>query len=333
MESKLIFRGFPRVCLHRLYLYFKENIMRKIKRIIKFLNKVLRSNLKNVFIIIENHLDRQSPTVKLYSTKYGELYLIENDVMTEVINSGRSYEPHFYDLIKIILNGNDNVIDLGANIGLHSISMARLVPQGMVYSFEPQSLSSTQLQLNALRNNIDNIRVYNLAASNLTGFVCGMEFIDYSKSRSNIGNIKIVDKNIGDLVMTLSLDDLSLRDIAFVKIDVQGYEYLALQGMRNILMSHRPLIFLEIEEHHLVHCGTSSEQLINFLLNMNYYLYRINTDYPCDHLAIPREKSTVYDVMLLNKYKYDITKIDGKSVKLTFGQSKTVYQKAELGEV
>ena len=307
--------------------------MRKIKRIIKFINLVLRSNLKNIFMIIENHLDRQSPTVKLYNTKYGELYLIENDVMTEVINSERSYEPHFYDLVQILLNSNDNVIDLGANIGLHSISMARLVPQGTVYSFEPQSLSSAQLHLNVIKNNIDNIKIFNLAASNLTGIVCGMEFIDYSKNRSNIGNTKIADKNIGDLVMTLSLDDLPMRDIAFVKIDVQGYEYLALQGMRNILMNHRPIIFLEIEEHHLVQCGSSSEQLINFLLNMNYYLYRINTDYPCDHLAIPREKSTVYDVMLLNKYKYDITKIDGKSVKLTFGHSNTVYQKAELGKV
>lgn len=46
------------------------------------------------------------------------------------------------------------------------------------------------------------------------------------------------------------LDDLPLRDIGFIKIDVEGFEREVIEGARETLARDRPRLLIEIEEYH-----------------------------------------------------------------------------------
>ena len=102
-------------------------------------------------------------------------------------------------------------------------------------------------------------------------------------------------------------------------VDVQGSELNVLKGGYNLINKCRPIIIIEIEEHHLQEFNTSSKELINKIISMDYVLYRIINDYPCDHIAVPVEKDT-----------YDFKKITNHDVYYIDRKIKTFHEMATL---
>ena len=103
----------------------------------------------------------------------------------------------------------------------------------------------------------------------------------------NIGNTRIGQG--GDFTFTLRLDDLRLPRIGLVQIDTQGSEAAAL-GERKPIARDRPAA-VEVEDYHLCRSGSSSKALIEFFLQRSDNLLRIKTEWPADHIAIPRERT------------------------------------------
>jgi hypothetical protein len=79
-------------------------------------------------------------------------------------------------------------------------------------------------------------------------------------------------------------------------------------------------MFIEVENQWLNCFGQSSETLLNKILSLDYILVRINNEYPCDHVAIPREKKDLLDI-IMKDVGYPIQIVDGKSVKLNFDRT------------
>ena len=92
-------------------------------------------------------------------------------------------------------------------------------------------------------------------------------------------------------------------------------------GATNTIAESRPVMFVEVEDNWLRCFGTSAEELLNKLLSLDYILLRIKTDYPCDHVAIPKEREELVKTITQN-LKYPVDIIAGKKVKLDFTGSK-----------
>jgi len=156
------------------------------------------------------------------------------------------FEKDEIQLCKRYIKNDSVILDVGANIGLHSISFSRLAPEGLVISFEP-SKDTFSLLLNNIQD-INNILPLNIGVSDKTQIA---EFYVASdnaySSLKNTGRKEVCGKT---RVLCMSIDDLltklPLKRIDFVKIDVEGFEQKVLEGMKLIIDKYSPVIFCEI---------------------------------------------------------------------------------------
>jgi FkbM family methyltransferase len=158
------------------------------------------------------------------------------------------------------------VLDLGANIGLLTVPVARLVhPGGKVIAFEPQRIVYQMLCGNLALNAIDNVVAYNSGVGRTTGFIT-VPSLDYTQP-NNFGGIAIGGSRAGDVVPLVTVDSLSLTACDLIKIDVEGMEFEVLEGAARTIQQFRPRLFLENDR------AAQSPALIEHLLALDYRLY------------------------------------------------------------
>lgn len=252
-------------------------------------------------------------------TKHGNFMVLTNDALGQALIEKKDFEPHFYNVAKSVLKSGDVCFDCGANLGYHTVSMAKLVgPSGRVFAFEPLRVIFQQLNGNVFLNSLRNVQCLNVALGNENKIV-HMEPLNIDGGFGvNIGATRVGAG--GDEVHMRRLDDTISGNVSFMKIDVQGCEVALLEGASNIINKSRPVIFIEVENQWLIEFGQNSGTLLNKLLSFDYVIVRINTEYPCDHVAVPREKIQLVDT-IVNNVGYKTTIIDGKSIIVNFDRT------------
>jgi FkbM family methyltransferase len=154
------------------------------------------------------------------------------------------YEPHLHRLLLESVGAGDTAIDVGANVGLHTIALAQRVgPRGCVFAFEPDPANFSLLQRNIARNHCTNVRAFQTALSDRTG-----EALLYQSS-NNRGALSLCSENVRTpaplapvAVATRRGDELipqAVKRLRLVKIDVEGAEPLVVKGLRETLRRHR----------------------------------------------------------------------------------------------
>jgi len=267
-------------------------------------------------------LDSSFP--QLVETKLESLNFksIKSDAITNMMLKDKSYEPHIVEIARILLAVNDNTIDLGSHIGVHAIRFASLVPGGTVYAFEPSGVLFNLLQYNVFSNQIKNVTAYNFAVSNKES-IMRIATSCFGDSTTNTGSMALTESELSEMVISLPLDKLKFPKIRLIKMDIQGSEELALAGMKKLINRDRPIFLVEVEELHLLKQNSSSELLIQKFFDLKYSLLRIETDYPCDHIAIPNECFLkISQHIVRKKYPYKTTLLAGKRIQLFFKESK-----------
>jgi FkbM family methyltransferase len=256
--------------------------------------------------------------LKIVEAQAGMFMVLDNDSLGKTLIEKGDFEPHFYQLAKNIVATGDTCIDCGANLGYHTVRMAKLVgPTGKVFSFEPQRIIHQQLCGNVFLNGLRNVLCINAALGNCNQRV-QMDPVDVDQPDINIGATKLGQQ--GEDCQMVMLDNNLVSEVKFIKIDVQGCEVALLSGAQELLKKSRPFIFIEVEDNWLKCFGVSSEILLNKLLEMGYVVLRINTEWPSDHLAIPREKyHWLTEIVKDLTYSYDV--IDGVSVKVSLDRA------------
>ena len=167
------------------------------------------------------------PVITQIKSREGVYYVTEQDHLAKSIVQTGVWEPHLYDFAGLILGDNSNVIDLGANFGYHTVGLARMIPNGSLFAFEPLNLCFSQLQMNVLANSLRNVTAFKMAVTDRTGEAIEMEPLEAtmnSQGMVNLGHTGI--GNGGDFAFTVRLDDMSFPRIDFIKVDVQGSEAL-----------------------------------------------------------------------------------------------------------
>ncbi len=170
-------------------------------------------------------------------------------------------------LVKDIISPGMTAVDIGANIGVYTAFLAKTVGQeGKVYAFEP-SPSNFNLLKKCNKNN--NVVLIQAAVGNTTGqttlYISDKLNVDHRTYETDEKRKKID-------VSSYRLDDY-LRDekVDFIKIDIQGFEYQALSGMKNILQTNPDIkVLMEFWPYGLKKAGASAEELITFLHNLDF---------------------------------------------------------------
>jgi FkbM family methyltransferase len=170
-------------------------------------------------------------------------------------------------LFRQICQEGDIVLDVGANIGAHTLALSQFVGKtGRVYAFEPQPVVFQTLCANIALNSITNVNCYNVAVGERSGEVL-MPDIDYSQ-QSNYGAVSADQFEIGQKISVHSLDAfLDVRRLKFIKIDVEGMEQDVINGARGLIHSFKPAIYLENDRR------DKSKALIELMWGLDYDLY------------------------------------------------------------
>ena len=183
------------------------------------------------------------------------------------------YEPEILKLLRSHLSADGVFIDIGANIGQHSLYCSYFCRQ--VYSFEPVKKLYDQFKESIARNKINNIAPQNVALGDTEGEVpiysngssLAASSIVATKNKNFIQHVKVV--RLDDVYKGLGIDKATL-----VKIDVEGYELGVLQGAKNFIKKYTPIIVLEFSPYFYRRTDPGiSQRILDFLSGLGYELY------------------------------------------------------------
>lgn len=145
------------------------------------------------------------------------------------------------------------VFDCGANVGLLTILMSRLVgPRGVVCAFEASPRVVDVCQRNLVMNGCHNATVYHAAVFSRSNEMIPIYFGDHNQADSVMTEYAGSDPGCACRVPTVALDDFIGRtglEPDVVKMDIEGAEYEAVCGLRATLERVRPHLILETQTH------------------------------------------------------------------------------------
>ena len=177
-------------------------------------------------------------------------------------------------LLKKLVNDNENIIEIGSNIGTHTIPLAKHVSNGgLVYAIEPQSQNYKLLSKNIKDNELKNVKIFKLAISSKKGKAYMNIFNE--NLTNNYGDSKIFENNFqnseGVIVKTLDqlfYDDYKeIKPIKLIKCDAQGQELNIILGSQKIINMHKPFLYLENDDIN------TSKPLIEKVKHMGYIMF------------------------------------------------------------
>ena len=170
-------------------------------------------------------------------------------------------------LFQQICQTDDVVLDIGANIGAHTLAMSQFVgAKGRVFAFEPQPIVYQTLCANMALNSITNVNCQCLALSNEEGHVLVPD-INYD-TKGNFGGVAINQFTQGQKVPKKTLDQLlEVTRLKLIKIDVEGMEHEVIEGAKNTIQQFQPVIYMENDRRE------KSKALIELMWSLNYTLY------------------------------------------------------------
>lgn len=249
--------------------------------------------------------------LRLINTNNGDLKIINTqaeypnylllpqgcDVINDYLSNTGRWE---YDLIAFAKNfrkPKTTVLDIGANIGVWSVELARGF-DGYVHSFEPIPKIYRQCCANLFVNNVNNVSANNFGLSDVPAIVSMM-----TPDARNLGASRIVSDTVGDNSVKEKINVKTLRDyaietdnvgqslgeISLIKIDVEGHEINALTGGQEIIEKNKPVIFFESWQ--MPSNAEKNKQLMSCFIAKSYNVHHYKDD---DFYAIPLEKAEQY---------------------------------------
>lgn len=201
--------------------------------------------------------------------------------------------------------------DVGSNVGQHALFMSQYVSQ--VHAFEPYAPVRARLEHHIALNQLDNITVHGVGLGESNG-----ELNFYAPTGRNqgigsfasdnpnheepptrdIGQLKVVSGDSYRLEQKIAPPDL-------LKIDVEGFERMALSGMAQLLAEHRPPVVCEISYER--EKSFTSLQDLQRAFPENYLFYQFDTRKPdgsTDRRRTSRAKrSGAYKLIPMNQWR------------------------------
>lgn len=240
---------------------------------------------------------RVGPLCQLTRGTHGAfLSLVTDDTIGAAIGAAGEWAPHDVEVFRRHIRPGNAVLDVGANIGHHTVVFSKLVGDGgRVLAIEPQTMMFNLLCGNLAINDCQNTEALRIAVGNRP-HVARLYPISYTDS-VNFGaiGVSLDDELRGEPVECRTLDDVvtgvlkPITRVDFVKMDVQAYEYFALLGFQKTLTRDAPKLFLEISPEWMKKAGYDYNDVYNLLRSYGYQILDPYTD--VDMTTDPRQWS------------------------------------------
>lgn len=189
-----------------------------------------------------------------YDNDDTEIYVhsVHTDFISKNIKMNKTfYEYELLSFLRTNYNNQKNIIDIGANIGNHSLFFAKYMNCDKVYSFEPFT-KNIELFKNNLSNYKDKCILFETALSDKDG-----KMVLYNSEENNYGGISLCKEpssfEVAKEIDVLRLDNFNLTDITLMKIDVENHENEVLIGSRQTVINNKPIIILENSYYYFSH--------------------------------------------------------------------------------
>ncbi len=187
------------------------------------------------------------------------------------------YESGMVQVIKTYLKPGDIFVDLGANEGYFTTIASQIVGNtGKVIAVEPQSRLQPIIRKNLSLNNCENVtllQVIILDSPKMASIHISTDMNTGSTSLVKISRFALSKEEIQGLTLTEVFRQQEITHCDLLKIDIEGYEYEAILGSRELFTSHRAkAIALELHPAHLAKRGLSEKEIIDFLSSCGYSL-------------------------------------------------------------
>ncbi len=181
-----------------------------------------------------------------------------------------SKERDFFHFIKLLKDGNGAILDIGANLGIMTVHLAKEFPNSEIHAFEPMPENITVLKRILKKYQVSKAKIYETAVGEESGNI-QMILPEQSGAKlqglSHIKHPSIEDWNVGSefSVKIDKLDNLiNGEKIQGIKIDIENFEYFAFKGGKRILSNNKPVIYAELWNNE------NRENCFELLKDLNY---------------------------------------------------------------
>jgi FkbM family methyltransferase len=200
-----------------------------------------------------------------------------------LLNDG--FEESERQALRSLTNPGSTAIDVGANIGIFSLSLAEAVgPEGAVWAFEPVSDTASRLRANLDQNGLKNTVVIVAAAGNSEGDALVQRAKDSAYSITVKPNGKAKADESLEEVPKVRLDtiwnQMNRPQISVAKIDVEGAELEVLQGALELLEACHPTLLIEAPSE------SRLGEIATFLSSFGYRYSRPDGFMPWNYLFV-----------------------------------------------
>jgi len=173
------------------------------------------------------------------------------------------------------LKPGDTFIDIGGNIGWYSILLDKYFPVIKIYAFEPDSVNAECFRYNMKINKSANIDLIEKGVSDKSGQQTMYMYKNSNKGRNsllpinNYGTVEIEVSTLDDTVQ-----EKKIRNIRFIKIDIEGYEYFALKGAQNALKDVE-LLLMEFAPTYMRKGKVNPEDVLSLVKENNFKPFQL----------------------------------------------------------
>ncbi len=209
----------------------------------------------------------QEGPLRLKRCRYGPmLYLAGDRYIGLSLDTYGEFSQGEMELLEQVLHPGQVVLDVGANIGTHTMFFAQTVGStGSVYAFEPQRFLFQILCGNAALSGLTNVHARQAALGRQSGTI-RVPTPDYARG-GNFGGVSLESQAGEEEVPLLTIDQLNLSVCHLIKVDVEGMEGDVLAGADETLRRLRPMLYLENDRE------ARSPALIKQVMDLDYRLY------------------------------------------------------------
>lgn len=212
-------------------------------------------------------MEQASEYMRVKQCRHGRMmYNVNDHYIGRSLDLYGEYSEGEVNLFRQVLRPGDLALDVGANIGVHTVPMAQFVGErGAVLAIEPQRLAFQMLCGNAALNQLLNVWCHNVAVGEAPGTIV-VPILDPRKP-NNFGGLGLGGFQQGESMPVIRLDDTPTPTCRLIKIDVEGMELQVLRGATQLIERSRPVLYVENDKL------DRSAELIRYIHSIGYDLY------------------------------------------------------------
>ena len=235
--------------------------------------------------------------VRVDDSDVGPILTHRDDIVVgHSIRTTKSWEPSEGRFLRSVLRPGMNAIDVGANIGYFTLLMSGLVgANGHVLAVEAEPDTFQLLRANIELNDLRNVSAVPVAAHRAAGLVT------ITRNPHNHGGSSAVhtwaDWSTAP-VQAVRLDDVLNPDLPIdvVKIDIEGMDHAAVEGLERTLARWRPLFLVEFNPIWIEVLGEVPTEILRYYRDLGYQIRLLGGD----ALRLQREAGMAIDELLLD---------------------------------